>query len=669
MAKRATNRKRSGCMTAGLIVLLPLCLIVGYVGFRGYNLYQAATSLQAKQEQITTLMNSVESVTSINPDEVDTLIAGLRQDVVKLDANARPFLPITPFLSGLPRIGPLMQDAEQYLDLADAATNAADTLRPTLQSALATAQAGNGISDTQLGDLLGLLQAAEGDLSAVEADVSRIQDAYATLESKEELPWAVRQYLPLVDEFLPQADAGLALAQIAPLLFNGDKIYHVWVQNNDELRGTGGFINGVVELRVQDGNLYEFEYQSSDDINGSWDYLDQLPTPPPPMEQFMNLPVWITQDASYYPDFPTAAASGAQLYAIQRPEAPPVDGVIAIDQLFVQKVLYAIGPTYVPALETSISGDNIIQVMRDSFDNPAGLEEGDNRIAARRDFVGQMTEALQARLVNDAGSLDPIALARTGLDALEARNVQIYLTDPSAAQTIRELGWDGSLTIRPNQDTLAVIDTNIGYNKVNAIVERSTRYEVSLSESGPHAARLSLTYDNPNPTSEEGCLQFIHYNRNTVYSDLIDRCFYNWLRFYPPLGTDLLSATETPISAESLVIDTDYDGIATPLNDPRDQSGFTNFMLIGRDTSLTTHFDLSLPTSIVQPVDSGYQYRLAIRKQAGTLPQATTVQVTLPSSATVGAVTPAPLANDGQNVVFQFDLETDEEIVVNYTLP
>ncbi len=650
-----------------MVLFVPLCLIVGWIAFSGYRIYQAGTSLQASQDELVNLMNSAESIADIDPVKLDNIIREVREDVVVLDTSARPFLPITPYLTFLPRVGPLMADAESYLDLADAATNAASTLRPTLQTALLTAQEDRVQTDNQFAYLVTLLQDAQPNLNLIETDVARIQSSYAELESKEELPWAVRQFIPLADEFLPEAGTGLDLAQIVPTLFEGDKLYHVWIQNNDELRGTGGFVNGVVLLRISDGSITEFEYQSSEAINGNWEYLDQLPEPPPPLAEFMLLPVWITQDASYYPNFPTSAENGLNLYTIQQPNEPPADGVIAIDQIFVRKMLDAIGPTYIPALDTTITGDNIIEVMREFFDNPAGLEEGENRIQARRNFIGQMTEALQERMTDDASSLDLFALARVGIDAAAARNVQVYMRDDVAARTIAELGWNGAMEEQADRDSLAVVDNNIGYNKVNAVVNRSTRYAIKLADVGPHASSLAVTYRHTAPPSADACIQFQHYNRDTVYADLFNRCYYNYVRVYSAPSAELVGSSSEPISGEFLLNATDYDGAIRPITDPRDQSGFATLLLIPQGSESVLSMDLSIPASVVQPRAEGIkEYRLMVRKQAGMLSENATIQVTLPPGAALVDTSPIPTATEGNIVIFQQEVTQDVEIVVRY---
>ena len=72
------------------------------------------------------------------------------------------------------------------------------------------------------------------------------------------------------------------------------------------------------------------------------------------------------------------------------------------------------------------------------------------------------------------------------------RDRSIYVRDAGAAAALTATGWDGRLPTAPPGDFLMVVDSNMGYNKVNLLVERTLTYEVNL---GPQPqATLSALY-------------------------------------------------------------------------------------------------------------------------------------------------------------------------------
>ena len=668
------RRRRSGCTTIGLIFLLPLCLIIALAGFVGWRLYTIGTSLQANQEKLQMLVDSAETLPEIDPVQLDGIIRETRDDVVELNSIARPFLFITPYLDFIPRIGPLLVDAEHYLDLADAATHAASAMRPTVQTALATAQLDRLYTDNQIAYLLKLLEDAEPNLHLIEDDVKQIKNAYAQLESKEQLPWAARKFVPLADEFMPLADEAIALMQVLPRLTSGDKFYQIWIQNNDELRATGGYISGFGTLAINDGDISDFEFISTNDVNRNiLDHLDQLAYPPQPMLQYMGLEYWVTADANFYPDFPTSAEQALNIYRIQQPNSPPVDGVIAIDQQFVKMLLEVLGPIYVPELEREVNSSNIIEVMRDAFTNPAIEDEGEAAqwFENRKRFIGQIAEALQDKLISNPASLDVTGFSRMLLEAIEQRHLQIYVVDPAGKQTLSELEWDGGMQIRPNQDFLAVINSNFGYNKVTAVVEQTIAYRVQLNTNGNNRAQVDINYHHTGAPSDQPCTQTLPtYHENFEYEEMFDRCYYNYVRVYPPFESQLSAASTHPIPGDYVLSGQPHDGVAKAISDPLDFPGFENFVVVPKGQNATVSFEYQLPPTIVQQLPDGtLQYTLTSRKQSGMQPSTQTTQVTLPTTAIFLTATPTPLVVDGQSIIFQTELDRDQTITINFRLP
>jgi hypothetical protein len=100
--------------------------------------------------------------------------------------------------------------------------------------------------------------------------------------------------------------------------------------------------------------------------------------------------------------------------------------------------------------------------------------------------MGQIASAAMERLTTLAGQsgqtgqgVDPVGLARALMLALDEKHILAYMTDPQAAAFLRTRKWDGGL---PDwlaaSDTLMVVDSNVGFNKVDPNVERAIHYQV-----------------------------------------------------------------------------------------------------------------------------------------------------------------------------------------------
>ncbi len=59
--------------------------------------------------------------------------------------------------------------------------------------------------------------------------------------------------------------------------------------------------------------------------------------------------------------------------------------------------------------------------------------------------------------------------------ALEEKHILISLNDPAAMTLLAEVGWVGAME-PGNGDYLMVVDSNVGWNKANAAVDRQTAH-------------------------------------------------------------------------------------------------------------------------------------------------------------------------------------------------
>ena len=148
-------------------------------------------------------------------------------------------------------------------------------------------------------------------------------------------PWArAREGLPLLIaaiEALPHLPAELGA--------DGERAYLLLAQNNDEIRGAGGFLSSIGTLRLSDGAIAGFDLEDSYRVdNWSKPHDD----PPEPLRRYMELDLLVTRDANWWPDFPTSARRVADLYASERDL--PVEAVVAADVHAAARLLETLAP-------------------------------------------------------------------------------------------------------------------------------------------------------------------------------------------------------------------------------------------------------------------------------------------------------------------------------------
>lgn len=424
--------------------------------------------------------------------------------------------------------------------------------------------------------------------------------------------WASAQAVALpVDGRQGEMSIGEVGARLGPSLpwllgMDAPRTYLLLVQNNHELRSTGGFIAAVGQVTVDKGRLAALDFADSYQL-----YSDQnsYPPAPAPMRQHMGIELLVTRDANWSPDFPTSAQMVRALYAQET--GVEVDGIFAIDLNAVKLLVSALGELQVEGADTPITGDNIEQQVILFWEKPIGSdsvlgEQWDMEwFDQRKDFVPAIAKAALERV--QSGAADYGALLAAAQQAMDARSIQGWVDNPQVQSVLSAAHWDGGLQPAAGADFLAVVDTNMGYNKVDAAIERSLAYSVTwpqASEAGVDSralATVTITYTHPVTTPDPGCDPAPRYG--TTYADMIARCYFNYVRVYVPAGSELVEATGLD------------ENSVTNRRGERGTQEFAGFFVLPPNSQQQVTFTYRLPERITAD-----GYRLVLQRQAGTQP-------------------------------------------------
>ena len=497
---------------------------------------------------------------------------------------------------------------------------------------------------------ISLLASSDADWGKALASVQKARELWP------QLPPSFRTKFVMVEKTLPLAETGFGLLKLAPELLGakGQRTYLILAQNEDEIRPTGGFITGVGEVRVERGEITSLVFRDSYAVD---DFSLPYPDPPEPLRRYMGIDLWVFRDSNWSPDFPTSARRAISLY---RPGyRVEIDGVIAVDQEAVRRIVEVLGPLKVEGEEEPITGKNLISYMREAWAPEEGKITKEWWVK-RKTFMASLAQAIFQKL--KAGDLDWLKLGRTLLALLEEKHILIYLQDPEAASFLSLRGWDGSL--RPSQkDFLMVVDANVGYNKVNARVKQSITYEVDLALSPPQAT-LTLIYTHTAPAGYP-CRPEVRYD--PAYEKMMERCYWDYIRVYTPSGSRLLDATRIPIPAESLWHRKSEPGYVASYQ--AEEGPWTVLAVLGLippSQTQTRSFSYVLPPQVLTWDGEKGLYHLRVQKQPGTLGHPLTIKIHLPSGSELLEVTPEPSAVEGETVLFNMALKEDREISLSF---
>lgn len=402
--------------------------------------------------------------------------------------------------------------------------------------------------------------------------------------------------------------------QMAPLLpkllgFEGRQTYLLLLQNNHELRATGGFITAVGRLTVEDGRIVELRLEDSYDI--ARHDVDH-PLAPPPVKEYMGIEILFLRDSNWSPDLPTTARLATSLYA--QDTGVQTDGVITLDLRAVELLVGALAPLQIEGSDVLLTRENVMDTIIHFWDRPPTSEvdatiPSDSLLARedwvyqRKDFIPLLAEAAITRL--QKGQFNPALLINGITAALNERAIQIWVDDPMAAALLAEQGWDGGLYPKAGADFVALVDMNMGYNKVNAVLGRSLSHTVTWPD-GPQTpahATVTITYHHPLQVVDATCAPHTDFAKLDSYAELMARCYFGYVRLYVPAGSQLIGIEG--VEQESIVTQPGESGTAI----------FAGYFSMHPGTEHTVTFSYTLPAHIT--LDN---YQLVIQRQAGSGP-------------------------------------------------
>jgi hypothetical protein len=545
-----------------IVLAVVLAILVGlgaWAGYRAVRLWGHVASLRATLPRLEALAKG-EGLGDLQPAQFAALkdeFATLAADVTAIEAEVAPVLPLTRLFGWVPKYGADIRAAPALLDMASGVVKAGAVALDGVEPLIAAWKEPPAESSASLLErIVPALIEAEPQLAEATVHLGEVMAARATLGGASLSP-QVQGLVQRLDDYLPLLKVGVQGARIAPKLLGaeGPRTYLVIAQNNHELRATGGFISGVGLLRLDQGRIVELSFQDSYGVD---DYGKLHPPPPDALLKYMKAEILVLRDANWWADFPTSAQVLASIYAID--QGIVVDGVIAADLTAVRWMVKALEPLQLEGIDQPVTGDNVLDFMQLAWgapqDAPAlaeGAQSDRNQwrqwLRHRKDFMGLLLGAMRGKL---EGGQD-VELGRvlsTVKSALDEKHVLIHVDDVATADLLTEAGWTGAL--RPGDgDFLMVVDTNMGFNKVNARIEQATTYEVLLDEAGAPVAKLTLHYHHTASIKLDECVHEAYYG--TSYDDMMNRCYWDYVRVYVPGESQLLETSGLdPGSAESL---------------------------------------------------------------------------------------------------------------------
>ncbi|NOY99952.1 MAG: DUF4012 domain-containing protein [Chloroflexi bacterium] len=655
--KAGKSRRRNPFRLLWTVVAAGVLFAVIWGGIKARRVYLLAEKLRQDVVDAQVLLGDssvLDSVTAAAP-----LMVGFGDDLDALQKEVEPVFWLTDRLGWVPVYGGDLASARDLMELAALTVRAAEKTYSAMSPMLQLFE--DEKARLTLPEITSLLMDVQPELSSVQASLDQVFAVRADIDPQQLSPEVRDLLVGKFDPLLGLMDDGLSLALALPRVLGasneGPKTYLLLVENEDELRPTGGFITAVGNLVVQDGQIVSLSFEDSG-IQEDW--TKPYPSAPWQLQEYMNSRVLILRDSNWFTNFPTAALYAEYLYSYTH--AHSVDGVIAFDQQMLVMLLDYLGPVDVDGAPGPVTAGNVIAYMRAAkVPPPEGFRQpGEDR----KEFIAKIANAVLGKMLDD-GVSDWESLGRVFIRVLDERHLLLQFDDETMTKILAEYGWDGALRVDEG-DFLMVVDSNVGFNKTNAVVSRSIVYDVDLTDLSAPKSSLLVIYKNESTAG----IPCVHWDGDRKIVDErsypIDRCYWNYLRVYVKDGTNLLAATPHEIPGEWMILERNVPARVDLLDEELDGiQAVGTLLVVPGGESVSTSFDFELPLSVIMddPVTDNLIYRLKVKKQPGTLTTPVTIRIHLPYQALVESVSVDAVV-ENNDLLINTDLNTDVDIVV-----
>lgn len=461
----------------------------------------------------------------------------------------------------------------------------------------------NLLSDDSTAPKISLTQKLQEDVTYLEMAIGNVQLANENLAnvSMEVLPENFRSKLQNAQESLKKLLSLLQNVQKQMPVFLkllGDRYQHsylILLQNDSEVRPTGGFIGSYLLVDTNDGYITKNEFHDVYESDGL--LKEEIPAPEDIAKITKN---WRLRDSNYSPDFSISGEKAA--WFLQKEKGPSVDTVIAINQHIIADLFDITGPIQLEGLSAPLTKENYQLVISYLVESKASGKEDPKKIL--RSFI----PAFQKKLL-ESKAWDKIL--KVLVQSLQQKDILLYSRDEEIQEFFNGFGATGkTLNPEPQDDYLNVISVSIGGNKSDLYLKQNLNHTTFIDQDGTVNNQLIITrehtWNKGVLTQWKGLLSDFGFDAPSGDLQLILGKGSNKVitKVYVPLGSQLLESKG--IAKEKIAI-------------RQDEEIHKTYFMFEMDTAAGEKNTVSLTYKLPQKLDlvTADSYKLFVQRQPG----------------------------------------------------
>jgi len=244
--------------------------------------------------------------------------------------------------------------------------------------------------------------------------------------------------------------------------------YLILLQNNNEIRATGGFIGSYAIVEIKDGYIEKLDVHDVYDIDGSY---KEIIEPPEDLKFFTTN--WRFRDSNYSPDFKVAAAKAK--WFLETEGGPEIDTVIAINQGLLKDLMEISGPVKVGDFG-ELNSENYNLLLSFIIESKYWGAEDPKHIL--KVFIPEFKKEIMKE--ENVGKL----MSKL-YKAVQQKHIMAYSSDPDVEALFESFGLSGEMN-KPSvdEDYLSVINTSVGGTKSDQFIEEKIYHNTNIDKFG-----------------------------------------------------------------------------------------------------------------------------------------------------------------------------------------
>jgi dihydrofolate reductase len=444
-------------------------------------------------------------------------------------------------------------------------------------------------------------------------DLSKLKEKLSTERQNAE---RIRKILPVMPEILG--------------LDGKRREYMVLLQNENEIRPSGGFIGSYAILSFEGGKLLGFEVKDVYEADGQ---LKGHVEPPAEIKKYLGEAAWFMRDANWQASFPLVSKDVQ--WFLEKETGRKVDGVIALDLAAVKSILGVTGEIYVADFKEKVNSSNLYEQAE--YYSETKFFPGSVQKAS---FLGGVSKQLIEE-IKSAKGVEGQKLLSAVMDLLDRNEIQVALNESKTAGVFADAGWDGSIYDgkcngdKCFADYLYIVEANLGVNKANYFLYRNIERQIEIGEK-IIKNNLKITYEN---TAKSSAWPGGDYK--------------NYMRIYLPIEANVQEVNwSNNGSGEKKIISGD-DLKISQVGSKR-EVGFLVTVPVGKKINVEVNYTESIDLSTLQ----NFSYLNYIQRQSGFGDTGMVSLISIPDNWQINAVEPAASVVGGK-LLFNQKLDRD----------